>query len=276
MQIFGILNLTTDSFFEPKKYLNPTTALKKAKYFVKHNAHALDIGAVSSNPNAKRVPSILEIKRIENLLNDLKQKKIIDKIKISIDCYSSQSQKTILSKKWPFKIDYLNDINGFNKKSVYASLKDNNCKIIIMHSVQREGPADIRRTNSSNILSKIYKFFDTRLAALKKAGLGESRFIIDPGMGFFLGSDPDCSLKVINAIPELKKKFNLPVMISVSRKSFIRQIAGCSIKESWAPSIITELYSSSLGADFIRTHDIKNLSLANKMWQALHSKKYSW
>ena len=67
---------------------------------------------------------------------------------------------------------------------------------------------------------------DARLAALEGAGIARSRLVLDPGMGFFLGTDPETSLEALRRLPELKVRYGLPVLVSVTRKSFIRRLVG--------------------------------------------------
>ncbi len=76
------------------------------------------------------------------------------------------------------------------------------------------------------IFDRIVRFFERRIAALTGAGIARERLILDPGMGFFLGSDPETSFTVLRRLPELKARFGLPVLVSVSRKSFLRKLTG--------------------------------------------------
>jgi dihydropteroate synthase type 2 len=88
-------------------------------------------------------------------------------------------------------------------------------------------------------------------------------------MGMFLGSDKDASFAVLRAIPQLKRAFNLPVLISVSRKSFLRRMTGRSPLESGPASLAAELFAAVRGADCIRTHEPGPLKDALAVWLAL-------
>jgi dihydropteroate synthase type 2 len=103
-------------------------------------------------------------------------------------------------------------------------------------------------------MARIVRFFDARIAALERAGIARQRFVLDPGMGFFLGTNPETSLTVLRCLPELKGRFGLPLLVSVSRKSFLRRLAGRDASASGAISLAAELFAIRQGADYIRTH----------------------
>ena len=151
-------------------------------------------------------------------------------------------------------VAYLNDIHGFPDPALYPELAASPAKLIVMHSVQERGAATRVDVPPGEIMDRIARFFDTRLAALERAGIARERLILDPGMGFFLGTDPETSLTVLRRLPELKARFGLPLLVSVSRKSFLRRLAGRDASSSGAVSLAAELFAIRQGADYIRTH----------------------
>jgi dihydropteroate synthase len=88
-------------------------------------------------------------------------------------------------------------------------------------------------------------------------------------MGFFLGTNPETSFTVLRSIRELKEAFGLPVLISVSRKSFLRTITGRDPDSAGPASLAAELFATEQGADYIRTHDPAALRDALNVWQAV-------
>jgi dihydropteroate synthase type 2 len=109
------------------------------------------------------------------------------------------------------------------------------------------------------IVGKIERFFAERLDALTTAGIPRDRLIVDPGLGYFLGSNPEPSLIVMGALRSLKAKLHVPVLVSPSRKSFLRTITGRTIADVGAASLGAELYAASQGVDYVRTHDVAAL-----------------
>jgi dihydropteroate synthase type 2 len=170
-------------------------------------------------------------------------------------------------------VEYLNDIHGFPDASLYSDLAASSAKLIVMHSVQEWGKATRVDIPPSEILERIRRFFDTRLAALTKAGVARGRLILDPGMGFFLGTNPETSFTVLRALPGLKAEFGLPLLVSVSRKSFLRKITARPPAESGPASLAAELFAALNGADLIRTHDPKALKDALAVWPVLAGNK---
>ncbi len=242
--ILGILNITDDSFFDGGKYLEPEAAIAQAKALMADGADVLDIGAASSNPDSEGVAPDLEISRLESVLPAL------GGMPLSIDTFSPAVQRWALDR----NVAYLNDIQGFPDPALYPALAASPAKLIIMHSVQERGAATRVHVPANEIMDRITRFFDSRLAALEAAGVSRSRLILDPGMGFFLGSEPEASFTVLRRLHELRRRFALPLLVSVSRKSFLRRLTGRSAEASGPVSLAAELYAVRQGADYIRTH----------------------
>lgn len=242
MKILGILNITDDSFSDGGKYLAPEAALAHANNLLADGADILDIGAAPSNPDAKPVPPALEIARLAAVIPALHDVGA----SLSIDSFAPQVQAFALEQ----GVDYLNDIHGFAEPSLYPALARSNAKLIVMHAVQSHGIATRIDVAPEAIMDRILAFFEARLAALTGAGIAPERLILDPGMGFFLGTNPQTSLTVLQRLPELAQAFGLPLLVSVSRKSFLKALPG-SRQEA---SVAAELFAAAQGADYIRTH----------------------
>ncbi len=151
-------------------------------------------------------------------------------------------------------VEYLNDIQGFPHPELYPALAASPARLIVMHAVQERGTATRIDVPPGEIMDRLHRFFDARLAALEAAGVARSRLILDPGMGFFLGTNPYTSLTVLRRLPELAARYGLPLLVSVSRKSFLRRITGKSAAEAGPASLAAELHAIRQGADYIRTH----------------------
>lgn len=245
--IFGIVNITEDSFSDGGLFLSPLAALTHTRKLTDDGADVLDLGAASSNPDAKHVPSDVEIARLAPIVAALKQ----ETRKISIDSFAPETQVWALAQ----GVDYLNDIQGFPEPKLYPALAKARARLIVMHSVQGRGRATRVETDPATIMDRIRDFFENRIKALTAAGIARERLILDPGMGFFLGANSDVSLAVLKRLPELKAAFGLPILISVSRKSFLRKMTGRDAGESLPATLAAELFAASHGADIIRTHE---------------------
>jgi dihydropteroate synthase type 2 len=262
MKILGILNITEDSFSDGAKYLEAKAALAHGRALISDGADGLDIGAASSNPDAKPVAPEVEIARLASVIATLKA----EGASISVDTFASEVQRWALTQ----NIDYLNDIQGFPDSALYPALAASNAKLIVMHSVQGRGPATRVRVPADTLMDRILAFFEARIAALTAAGIARERLILDPGMGLFLGTDKNASFTVLRGTGRLKSTFGLPVLISVSRKSFLRKLTGRGPQESLPATLAAEIFAFCQGADYIRTHEPKPLRDALVTWAALN------
>jgi len=241
--IFGILNITDDSFSDGGRYLDPAAAIAHGKRLAADGADVLDVGAASSNPDSRGVPPEVEIARLEAVLP------LLGRMPISVDTFSLPVQHWALGQ----RAAYLNDIEGFAEPALYPRLAVSDARLIVMHSVQQRGAATRVHVPPREIMDRIFRFFDARLAALTAAGIASDRLVLDPGMGFFLGTDPLTSLTVLNRLGELRR-FGCPILVSVSRKSFLQRLVAREAKDTGAMSLAAELYAIRQGADYIRTH----------------------
>ena len=246
MKIFGILNITTDSFSDGGRYLEPGAALFHAQAMAQSGADIIDVGAASSNPDSAPVAPDMEIARLKAVVPALKAKGL----SVSIDSFATDVQRWALAE----GVDYLNDIHGFADVELYPELAKANARLIVMHMVQERGPAVRTEVPSSEILDRVTAFFDARIRALTEAGIAKDRLILDPGMGQFVGTDPENSLILLRRLPELKARYGLPLLVSVSRKGFLRKIVNRPAQEAGAASLAAELFAEANGADYIRTH----------------------
>ena len=248
MQILGILNITTDSFSDGGKYLAPEAALAHAQALTREGADILDIGAASSHPDAQPVSPQDEIARLAVIVPALKAQGAV----LSIDSFHTSVQRWALA----MGVDYLNDIHGFADASFYPELAASSAKLIVMHAIQAQGIATREDVPPEAIMARIFAFFDARLAALAGAGIARDRLILDPGMGFFLGTNPETSMTVLGRLPELTRRYGLPLLVSVSRKSFLKALAGEDPQRLRSLSAAAEAMAVRQGgAVYIRTHE---------------------
>jgi dihydropteroate synthase len=262
LSIFGIVNITADSFSDGGRFFDAAAATEHALKLASEGTDVIDLGAVASNPDAGGIPAAEEIRRLAPVVARLHE----CGVKVSIDTFSSETQAWALTQ----DVAWLNDIQGFGDLVLYPALAKARCKLVVMHNVVR-GKAQRVETDPRTIFDRLFSFFDQRIGALVDAGVARGRIVLDPGMGFFLGSDPNVSLEVLRRLPELKARYDLPVFVSVSRKSFLRKLAGVDVASAGPVTLAAELFAAANGADFIRTHDVAALKQALSVWKALDS-----
>ena len=144
-----------------------------------------------------------------------------------------------------------------------------------MHAVQQDGPTTRLDIPASDMLDRICGFFAGRVAALERAGVARERIILDPGMGFFLSSRAEASLQVLANLEELQQVFDLPILVSVSRKSFLRAVTDRPLAAIGPATLAAELYAAVAGASYIRTHDAAALRDGLGVIAALRAARHS-
>ena len=247
-RIVGIVNITTDSFSDGGRYLSPRAALAHARRLRADGADIIELGPAASHPDSTPVTAAEEQRRLTPVLEQL----AADGIPVSVDSFRPETMRFAISG----GAAVLNDIHGFGDPGMYPGLAASRCRLIVMHAVQAAGPATRVATDPGTVWAGIGRFFARRLAALQSAGIGRDRLIIDPGLGYFLGSSPEPSLTALAGIRELKDTFGVPVLVSPSRKSFLRALTGADIAHSAPATLAAEIFAAWQGVDYIRTHDV--------------------
>ncbi len=251
--IFGIVNVTRDSFSDGGRYLDPSAAVEHALRLVEEGADVIDVGAASSHPEAESVSAQEEIRRLEPVLRALVERGI----EVSVDSWQVEVQRFALGA----GATVLNDIRGFAEPAFYDELAEASAKLVVMFSVSGGSRATRDTTDAATVFAGITAFFDERVSALVEAGVARDRIILDPGMGLFLGAAPEPSVMVLRRIGELRDRYGLGVLISVSRKSFVSRLAvgahgsPLPVGRREAASLAAELFAVERGATMIRTHE---------------------
>ena len=247
-RIVGIVNMTADSFSDGGRYLDPAAAIARARRLRADGADVVELGPAASHPGSVPVSVAEERRRLAPVLKAL----TADGTAVSVDSFRTQTLRFAVSA----GAAWLNDIHGFGDPGLYPVLAASQCRLVVMHAVQEDGVATEAATDQAAVREGMYRFFARRLAALQAAGIGRDRLVIDPGLGYFLGSTPGPSLAALAGIRELKDTFGVPVLVSPSRKSFLRALTGRDVTGSGPAALAAEIFAAWQGADYIRTHDV--------------------
>jgi len=261
--LVGIVNITADSFSDGGRFLVPEAAIAHARALAA-DADIVELGAAASNVAAEPVSTEQEIHRLDPVIRALSG----SGVPLAVDTSQPEVQRFVMA----HGVDYLNDITGFPDPSLYPELAAGNCRLVVMHAAQSQNRAQRLDLSADEAWQRIEAFFDARVEQLEAAGIARRRLILDPGMGFFLSTRAEASLRVLAGLGRLKRVFGLPVMVSVSRKSFLAAITGRQAPaERGAATLAAELFAAAQGADYIRTHDPAALRDALAVAAALQS-----
>ncbi len=205
----------------------------------------MDVGPAASHPDARPVSPADEIRRIAPLLDALSDQMH----RVSIDSFQPETQRYALKR----GVGYLNDIQDFlTLRSIPILLRRTaGWWLCTQRSGMASPPAPVTfdpKTRSTRLCGSSRRGFPPteRVAA--------DRLILDPGMGFFLSPAPETSLHVLSNLQKLKSALGLPLLVSVSRKSFLGATVGLPVKDLGPASLAAELHAIGNGADYVRTH----------------------
>jgi dihydropteroate synthase type 2 len=259
--IVGIVNVTEDSFSDGGRYLDPDRALDHARTLVDQGADYVEFGPASSHPDAKAVCPDLQIERLAPVLASARG---LD-ARIAVDASDGAVQRFAIEQ----GIDMLNDVNGIPAEATLRQLAGSSCRIVAVHSIGQGGRGTRAEAAPEEVIASIEEFFARARDRFAAAGIDEFRLILDPGLGFFLGGNPACSFRVLRVLSALRASAGAALLVSASRKSFLQRAIGRGPGETGAATIAAETFAALAGADYIRTHDVRALSDALTVLDAI-------
>ena len=260
--LMGIINLTPDSFSDGGKYNKKNSGLNHAKYLIKKGSKILDIGGESTRPGAKDVNKIIEWKRINKTLKKIKK---LNKF-ISLDTRKSW----IMEKGINNKVNLINDVSGFEHDANTINVLKNHKTPFVIHHMQGTPKNMQKNPRYKNILLDIYDYFEKKIKKIRSLGIKHNSIILDPGIGF--GKNLKHNMTLINNI-SIFHSLGFPIMLGISRKSFIREISGNNdSKERLGGTISSSLYAMTQGVQILRVHDVNEVNQSIKVFKSLNFK----
>ncbi len=260
--VMGVLNVTPDSFSDGGRFLDIDRALEHARRMVAEGADLIDVGGESTRPGADPVPAEEEIRRVLKVVGTL----AFDGIAVSIDTSKPKVAKACLDA----GAVVVNDVTALRDDEMAQVCARAGCKVCLMH-MQGEP-----RTMQANPTYKdvVLEVGDELLAAAERAqerGVKRENVWIDPGIGF--GKSVAHNLQLINDLDEIVE-IGYPVLVGVSRKSFIGKLLGSSegpssVDERLEGSVAAQVIAQMKGAMIIRTHDVAATFRAATIAQAI-------
>lgn len=257
--IFGVLNMTPDSFSDGGKFNKLSQAELRCNRMIKDGASFIDIGGESTRPGAKLISTEKEKQRVLSIIYKMK------KYNISIDTRKSDVMIAAIEN----GADIINDVSAldFDQKSliVVSKLKK---PVILNHS---KGTPDIMQNNPKyqNVLLDIYDYFEKKINQLTKRKFLKKNIILDPGIGF--GKNLNHNLNLISNVG-LFHSLGCPIMLGPSRKSFIGKVMKQKdSKYRLGGTLSSVITGYNQGVQCFRVHDIKETFEALKIQEALNS-----
>ena len=252
--IMGILNVTPDSFSDGGIYFTKEKAVERAMEMFEQGADIIDIGGESTRPGSEPVSLEEEVRRVIPVIKEILLQKP-DSL-LSIDTTKS----AVAREACKAGVKIINDISGLTfDPEILNIAKKFSASLVIMHI--RGTPRDMQvNPFYENVISEIYEFLGGQIKKAIEAGVED--IIIDPGIGF--GKRVEDNFEILKNLSEFKK-LGYPVLIGLSRKSFLGKILDLEVNERDTATSIAETIAMINGASIIRTHNVSNAVKARKL-----------
>lgn len=258
--VMGILNVTPDSFSDGGKYDQKDQAVAYAKQMIADGATVIDVGGESTRPGASVVEIAEEIRRVVPVVAELAKLDVI----ISIDT----SQPEVIREAVKAGAHIWNDVRALTRPHALETAAELNIPVIIMH--MRGEPITMNHLDQyEDVTQEVIAELQQRVDDALQAGIHPKNIMIDPGFGF--AKNAQQNLKLLNEFYQLNN-MGYPILSALSRKRFIGEaLDGADANHRAVGSVAAHLLSIQQGACMVRAHDVKAMSDAIKVWQAMRS-----
>ncbi len=243
----GILNVTPDSFFDGNRYLTEKEIKEKIESLIENGANFIDIGAISSRPEADLLDENTEWERLQKVLPLIKN--YLTETYFSLDTFRACIAKRAVEE---YGISIINDISAGNMdETMFQTIAGLQVPYIMMH--MQGTPLTMQKNPYyKDVTQDIIRFFSEKVAKLKLLGVND--IILDPGFGF--GKTIDHNYQLMADLENFKI-FELPLLVGVSRKSMIFNLLDISPEDSLSGTIALNTVALLQGANILRVHDVK-------------------
>ena len=257
--VMGILNVTPDSFSDGGKHNGKAQALAHAQQMIADGATVIDVGGESTRPGASVVEVEEEIRRVVPVVEALAELDVV----ISIDT----SQPEVIQAAVAAGAHIWNDVRALTRPNALETAAELNIPVIIMH--MRGEPTTMNGLDQyDNVTLDVMTELSQRVSDALKAGVKAENIMIDPGFGF--AKNAKQNLKLLNEFHQLNQ-LGYPILSALSRKRFIGEaLGGVDAGQRAVGSVAGHLLSIQQGACMVRAHDVKAMSDAIKVWQAMN------
>jgi dihydropteroate synthase len=257
--VMGIVNVTPDSFSDGGKFLDADAAVAHALELVAQGAEILDIGGESTRPGAAPVGEAEELRRVIPVIEQLAAK---TSVALSIDTLKPAVARAALAA----GASIVNDVGaGREGAAMWKPVAEFRAGYVCMHA---QGPPQTMQQNPAytDVVREVGEFFSERLAAmLDGTGITAEQVVLDPGIGF--GKTLEHNLQLLANLRRFTR-WRRPLLLGVSRKSFIGKLTGARLNERLPASLACATLAVESGVQIIRTHDVAATIQAVRMTEA--------
>ncbi|MBU1694278.1 MAG: dihydropteroate synthase [Verrucomicrobia bacterium] len=245
--LMGVLNVTPDSFSDGGRFLDPKRAAEQARRMIAEGADLLDIGGESTRPGAAPVPADEELHRVLPVIEAIRAG---SDIPLSVDTRKA----AVASRALEAGADIINDVSALTADPGMPEVAARyRAGVILMH-MQGAPPTMQASPQYEQVVQEVRDYLAARLEALAACGLARESMAVDPGIGF--GKTLEHNVQLLARLETLTA-LGRPLILGVSRKSFLGRITGREMGDRLAGSLAAAAWAIARGAHVIRAHDIK-------------------
>ena len=258
--VMGIINLTPDSFYSGSRQQATDAVLAEAGKMLQEGAMILDLGAQSTRPGSERVSEEEELKRLVPALEALSQQ--FPEAFISVDTFYASVAKAAVEA----GACMVNDISAGNlDPAMISTVASLSVPYVLMH--MKGSPQTMQQnTDYTDVTREVLDYLIWKKAEITKAGIRD--IIIDPGFGFAKNAAQNFTLlKNIH----LFRLLDAPLLLGISRKSFIWKTLGLTPEEALEGTIAMNTAGLLGGAAILRVHDVKEAVQTIRLVTALQA-----
>jgi len=259
----GILNVTPDSFSDGGLYFGEAArALERIVRMAADGADVIDVGGESTRPGSIGIAADEELKRV---IPVIREAAAAVGVPISVDTSKSEVAREALRS----GASIVNDVTGLRGDRRLASVvADHGAGVILMH--MRGTPRTMQENPSyTDVVAEVIADLRSSIDAALAAGIARERIVVDPGIGF--GKTLDHNLEILRRLGELRC-LGRPIMVRVSRKSFLGTILDKGVGERLTGTLAASATAIMNGADFLRAHDTRETVEAARVVDAIMGK----
>ncbi len=260
-RIMGVINVTPDSFSDAGEALKPEDAIERGRAMLDAGADILDVGGESTRPGADPVDAGEEMARVLPVVKGLSELGAL----VSIDTRRAEVMKAAIEA----GAKIVNDVTALTGDPESPGVvAESGLPVVLMH-MQGEPGTMQKNPQYGDAAVEVFDYLKQRVAESGAAGIETSRIAVDPGIGF--GKTVAHNLDILNRL-DLYRNLGPPVLIGVSRKSFIGKLSRDEPPKDRVPgSIAAQLAAFSQGVRLFRVHDVAETRQSLDIWQAIEA-----
>jgi dihydropteroate synthase len=260
--VMGILNVTPDSFYDGGEYADLGRAVEHAHEMVAHGAEIIDIGGESTRPGSEKVSVAEELKRVLPVIQKLPSTMLvsIDTQKPEVAWEAIQAGAGIVN----------NIAAVANDPAMWDMVAESGVGYIAMHM---QGTPQTMQQNPqyADVVAEVRQFFEKQIEQLGAAGVSREKIALDVGIGF--GKTLEHNLELLARLDETRAG-ERPMVLGVSRKSFMGRLLKLEAPERLAPALACSVTAAARGgAEIFRTHDVAETVAALRMFEAIDNER---